>query len=185
VVVMVKRPVAFLVSALMFSTALVVVPPGAHAAEALPAGFVGQLAAAGNRLAGISLLDELGGTIPGFGTTPAMLFGLHEPLQTLATNVAAATDTDQLEAAILASDIGGYDFANAHAAVNGSVTTLTFDLAANRTATAPLAISTDDVGIAGADFDVAVTMPPTTFTIEFDTSVGPRRTPSRSRACRP
>ena len=42
---MVKRPVAFVMSALMFSTALVVAPPEAQAADPLPSGFVGETGA--------------------------------------------------------------------------------------------------------------------------------------------
>ena len=56
--------------------------------------------------------------------------------------------------------------------MNNGAAKLTFDSSANRLAPSPLAISTDEVGVADATFAVGVNMPATTFTIEFDTAVG-------------
>ena len=62
--------------------------------DPLPAGFVDEIRAAGADLAGVSLLDELGQTMPGLGTNPGMLLGLHEPFgRQLAGRTRLATRT--------------------------------------------------------------------------------------------
>src|SRR5215216_5539698 len=168
---MFKRLAALAAGALVVLPSTLVLPTArAVAADPLPAGFVDQIKAAGADLAGVSLLGDLVETVPGLGTNPALLLGLHEPFGKLAS--LAAADTDQLASAVDALDGEGFEFSDVHASVANGTATLTFDLAANRVAPAPLAISTDDVGIAGANLDVAVTMPATTFTIEFDPTVG-------------
>jgi Ca2+-binding RTX toxin-like protein len=145
--------------------------PAAAVADPLPAGFVEQIKAAGSDLAGVSLLEPLTETVPGFGTNPGMLLGLHEAFGAL-NSLGSLADTDALATAIDALDGEGFTFGNVQASVTAGVATLSFDLSAARQAPAPLAISTDAVGIAGATFDVDVTMPATTITMQFDPSIG-------------
>src|SRR4051794_31553942 len=125
---MLKRLSALVASALVvLPSALVVQTSRAVAADPLPAGFVDQIKAAGADLAGVSLLDDLGKTVPGLGTNPAVLLGLHEPFGALAA--LAAADADQLANAVDALDGGGFEFSDVHTSTTNGKATLTFDLA--------------------------------------------------------
>ena len=167
-----RRSTALLLGAFALLPVVVVLPAApASAGAPLPAGFVDQIKAAGADLAGISALEDLTETVPGLGTSPALLLGLHEALGAL-SSLGSVTDTDALAAAVDALDVGGYDFGNVQAAVTDGVATLSFDLSANRTVPVPLAISTDEVGIASAPLDVSVALAPTTIAFEFNPAIG-------------
>ena len=99
----------------------------ADAADPLPAGFVDQIKSAGADLAGVSLLDDLAQTVPGFGTNPAILLGLHEPFNAL-NSLAVLSDTDRSPPPSTISTSTASSSRDAQAAVNSGVATLTFEL---------------------------------------------------------
>ena len=166
---------AVTVSAGVIAGSLVAVPPTAGAAGSPYDDEIGtQLALASASLAQTSLLPDLLPVIPGLEANPAMLLGVHElfvggggfaGLASLAGSTDLANDLEGLTGS-------GFTLSNYTDVADGTTHTVSFDVAIDKVASAPITIVDDDVQILGADVDIDVTMPTTTITLEFEEANG-------------
>ena len=169
---------AFAVSTGVLAGSLVAVPPPVGAAASPFDNEIGdQLALAGASLAQASLLPDLLPVIPGLEANPAMLLGFHEIFtgnDSGFPGLMSLAGTPDLDAALNSFNTftasSGFTFDDYAHQTSGTRHTVTFDLAVDRTYSAPVTIVDDDVQILGAPVDVSVTMPATTLTLEFDES---------------
>ncbi|MFP4635709.1 MAG: hypothetical protein ACLFRD_07610, partial [Nitriliruptoraceae bacterium] len=121
-----------------------------------------ELVTAATRLAETSMVAELTETIPGFGTNPGLLLGLHEAFGALA-GISELGDIEGLTA-------GGFSFENLQ--LDDGATSGSFDLSADRSVEAPIMLVEDDVQLLGEEVPVTVSMPATTISFEYDGSLG-------------
>ncbi len=150
-------------------TSMVVATPSSSLASTHLLPVSNQLAAAGASLAQASMLTELLPTIDGFGTNPALVLGLHEAFGDLA-GLAGEPDLETALNALGGAAGSGFDYSFVSEATDGTVTTVEFTIAANRSFDMPLMVMEDDIQIIGADVTATVTMAPTTVTVEYDSS---------------
>ncbi len=115
-----------------------------------------------------SLLSELNELVPGLATNPAQLFDLHSPFAKLAT----LPDNADLETAIDGLDGGGFTFSDVTADDGDPKDALSFKLAIDRHVPVELGVVDGDVQLLGGEVTLHVTMPATTISAEFDSSVG-------------
>ncbi len=157
---------AFVASALV-ATSIPLQEASIAQATALPS-LTPPLTQAASKLVGASLLPALNQLVPGLATNPAQLFGLHEVFAKLAS----LTPASDLETAIAGLSGNGFTFSDVVAVDGTPKDTLTFKLAIDRTIPVELGIVQGDVQLMGGSVDVHVTMPATTISAEFDSSIG-------------
>ena len=168
--------VSLLATIAIASGSLVAAPPSpVSAASPYDADIGNQLALASASLAQASLLPDLLPVIPGLEANPAMLLGFHEIFtgnDSGFPGLMSLAGTLDLEAALTAfNGFGsGFTFSNYQHTTAAGTDTVTFDLAVDRTYSAPVTIVEGDVQILGAPVEVGVEMPATTFTMEFEPS---------------
>ena len=160
--------------AMAFSASTVIVMPAPAAASVDDPQIGNQLALAGLSLSQASMLPDLLPVIPGLEANAAMLLGVHEAFAGIPSEgidgLASLAGSTDLEASINALDNAdtGFDFEYLADVESGGVHTITFSLAATRTASVPLTVMEDNVQILGSNVDIDVTLPATVITIEYD-----------------
>ena len=158
---------------LIATASISTLPSGTAFAETIEPEVVEQLAAAGQSLAMISTLPDMAETVPGLATNPGLLLGIHEAFAQLAAlTPASVPTTEDLVTTLESFAAGGYAFGNVAVEVNGTVTSIEFDLSASRTEDSGLAIVTDDAQLTGGSVPVAITLPSTPIRFEYDSSIG-------------
>ena len=108
--------------ALSLVTSMVVTTPAANADSHL--GPVSSaIATAGNSLAQASMLADLVPAIPGFGSSPALILGLHEAFGDLA-NLAGESDLETALNNLGSAQGDGFTYAFLSDGLSGTVTTV-------------------------------------------------------------
>jgi Ca2+-binding RTX toxin-like protein len=155
-------------TAVLTGTAVVAVPVDSSVHATSNPDLANGLKSAAGKLVETSLLPELNELLPGLATNPGQLFDLHHPFLQLA----GLDPNAELESAIGALDGDGFTFSDGVVTQDGTTTTLTFELSIDRTVPVELGFVDGDIQLLGGSINVDVTMPPTSITAEYDTSIG-------------